>query len=89
MSNERLQTLLKSLKDEIANLEDVDPPTSELVDALEDDINALLEKMSEPVKMEDTPMDTALALEAHFASRHPTAERVIGEIVDTLNKIGI
>ena len=37
----------------------------------------------------DSPMDTALTLEAHFASSHPNAERIMREIIDTLAKMGV
>lgn len=87
MSNEKIQNLLGKLHKEIGNT-DVDKETRSLLQALESDIEALLDTTSE--SSDTTPaVDRAQQLETSFAATHPVAERFIREIIDVLVKMGV
>ena len=90
MSNEKLQGLIQALQEEMGSLTDVNEPTQTLLDQLEQ--NLASRRQDAPTaadNADDSPMGAALALEARFASHHPTAERIAREIIDTLHKMGI
>ena len=91
MPHQRLPELINTLKKEIHTLPLEQQDTKELVAGLEKNLTTLLEKLaeSETVEIEDSPLDAALAIEAHFASQHPTATKIVREIIDILNKMGI
>ena len=87
MSNEKIQELVSKLRDELHATE-VDTDTRSMMLQLETDIDDLLNPVHES---EDANPVLAVAeqLEARFASDHPTAERVVREIVDMLTKMGV
>ena len=85
MSDHQMKTLLLQLREALKDTDRVDAETLELVRQLDAKIDAVIES-SEP---NSELMDDAIALEARFASTHPTAVRVIRELVDSLGRIGI
>lgn len=88
MDKERLKSLLISLHKELANTDEVDADTRELVRELDSDI----QKLIDPAKDADhraSVLERADSLETRFAAKHPTAERFIREIIDLLGKMGI
>ncbi len=87
MSNEKIRKLLSTLHEEVkkAGL-DADARTS--LKELDANIHDLLdESTNEPSK--SSVMEQAKLLEARFAIEHPTVERFMREVIDTLAKIGV
>ena len=88
MSNEHIKQLLSDLHQELEQAESIDNETLALVQTLDNDINTLLVQESEALES-DSIVDQANALEATFATHHPLAERIVREIIDALNRMGI
>lgn len=86
MSENRIRTLLLQLREELSRNEQVDPETLQLVKKFDEEIDAFIES-SEDVN--SPVMDDAIALEARFAASHPTAEKLLRELIDSLGRIGI
>ena len=84
MSNERIKDLLQQLREEIRKT-DVDDEVHQLMSDLDDDIHGVIEDDADVGAV----IDRAKELEASFATRHPTAERVVREVVDLLVRMGI
>ncbi len=85
MSNEKIQQLLAELQNEIQKT-NVDAGTRESLQALDADINVLLNSTAPE---SNAVLEQAKLLEAKFAASHPTVERVIREVIDTLAKMGV
>jgi len=87
MSNDRIKSLLESLQREMQST-DLDAETRSMIEALDADIDDLLNPDTESSDNESVIEDAKL-LEARFAAEHPVAERFIREIVETLGRIGV
>ena len=87
MSNKKIRKLLAKLHDEVQKTE-VDADTRSSLRELDSDIHDLL---NSPASKPDTNfvLKQAKLLEAKFAMSHPTVERVMREVIDTLAKIGV
>ena len=87
MSNERIRELLANLQEEVQKAELDDDVRSSLKE-LDSEIHGLLDSSTtEPSKA--SVMEQAKLLEAEFAISHPTVERFMREVIDTLAKIGV
>lgn len=84
MSKERISELLAQLREEIRKT-DVDDDVEKLVS----DIDAELSGVTDDNADIDAVLEQAKKLEANFASNHPTAERVMREVIDLLVHMGI
>lgn len=87
MSNEKLKDLLTRLREELQQAE-LDDDTRSSVEELEADIQGLLDTAPDTADSASV-MDRANLLEASFATEHPTAERIVREVIDTLVRMGI
>lgn len=90
MSKERIKELLAQLREEI-RATDIDDELEQLLGKLDDDIETMSDEDAGPdavVDMDDI-VDRAKELEAGFATDHPTAVRVLREVVDLLVRMGI
>jgi len=87
MSNEKIRQLLVSLQEEIQNTE-VDADTSSMMRELDADIHSLLKDDTSETSS-DAVLQRARSLEADFATKHPTAERFLREVIDTLVRMGV
>lgn len=87
MSNSQIRELLAKLQDEVRNTE-LDADTRSLVQELDSDIHNLLESNSDEPET-DSLLQRAKALEANFATEHPTVERFMREVIDALARMGI
>lgn len=90
MSKERIKVLLAQLREEIRTT-DIDDELEQLIGKLDDDIDAMSDEDAGSdglVDMDDV-VDRAKELEASFATDHPTAVRVLREVVDLLVRMGI
>ena len=88
MSNTEIKELLVRLHNELENTKEIDTDTIELVRTLSDDISNFVDT-NEHSHESKTLMTRAGSLETEFAAKHPVAERVLREIIDTLAKMGI
>jgi hypothetical protein len=87
MSNEKVRELLAKLHDEVQKTK-VDADTLASLRKLDSDIHDLLDSPTPETKI--TPvLERAELLETQFAIRHPTVERFMREVIDTLAKIGV
>jgi hypothetical protein len=87
MSTEQVKDLLAELQEEIHKTE-LDDEMRSLVRQLDTDIQGLLAADADPEKA-DSVVTRAKALEASFATEHPTAERFMREVIDVLVRMGI
>jgi len=87
MSNTEIRELLQKLQEEIRKTE-LDADTRSLFRSLDEDIHELLESEAGSAGT-DTLLKRARQLEAKFATDHPTAERFMREVIDTLGRMGI
>jgi hypothetical protein len=87
MSNARIQELLGKLKEELQTTE-LDDDNRKLMAELESDIEAMLDESNS-----DSDADSLLArtqqLDADFASKHPTAEGFMRELMEILARMGV
>ncbi len=85
MSNDEVRRLLVQLRSELTHT-DLDAETRAALAQLDTDLHNMLgEEEHEGLDV----VEQARKLESQFAAEHPTAERVLREIIDTLGKIGI
>ena len=87
MSNDKIRRLLTELHEAMQDVE-LDDETRDLAEALDQDIQRLLEQSGEPDLM-DQVTEQAREMDARFAAEHPLAERLLREIVDALGRMGI
>ncbi len=87
MSKETIQDLLGKLQAEIQGTE-LDDETRTLMATLDANIQARLAETTPSEGNESLP-ESAQQLEAIFAATHPTAERFLREMIDTLARMGI
>lgn len=87
MSESRVGELIKELVSEIEGTPSLDKSVLDSAKRLESGIDALIDP--EVDSSENTLLDDAIALEASFAATHPTAAKIVRELVDSLSRIGI
>lgn len=87
MSTEQIKELLAELQKEIHGTE-LDDETRSLVRELDCDIHSLLAEDADDAEA-GSVLTRAKALEANFATEHPTAERFMRELIDVLVRMGI
>jgi hypothetical protein len=87
MTSANVKLLLEKLRAELRN-STVDDETREALQAFDGEIHQLIgeeDSAGEPGAV----VERARELESRFATDHPTAARVMREILDTLGKLGI
>lgn len=87
MSNEKIRELLAKLQDEVQDTE-LDAATRSSLRELDADIHDLLDPAASQKNLSSVT-ERAKLLEAEFAISHPTVERFMREVIDTLAKIGV
>ena len=91
MSKERVRELLAQLRQELRDT-DIDGELEKIIGDLDDDIQNVIDETGAtadgPADMDDI-VDRAKEVEANFATSHPTAERVVREVIDLLVRMGI
>jgi hypothetical protein len=87
MSEARVGKLIRELVAEIEGTPSLDKSVLDSAKKLESGIEALVDP--EIDTSENTILDDAIALEASFAATHPTAAKIMRELVDSLSRIGI
>ena len=87
MSEERIKQLMSELVGELEKTSGIKDETLVNAKKLNQNINDLVNP--EVDTTENTILDDAIALEASFAVSHPTAEKIIRELINSLSRIGI
>jgi hypothetical protein len=87
MSNDKIRDLLEKLHEEVQKTE-LDADARSSLRELDSDIHQLLDS-GNVAPSADSVVEQAKLLEARFAVDHPTAERVMREVIDMLAKIGV
>lgn len=87
MSNKEIRELLARLQGEIQKTE-LDEDTLAAVRELDTDIDDLLDPEGHRAES-DSVLEKARELETSFATEHPTIERFMREVIDTLVRMGI
>lgn len=87
MAKETLKQQLTHLHDELASGEALDPETRELLARVSRDIERVLDENDDVDNASIVARVESAALE--FEASHPRLARFLGEITDTLAKIGV
>jgi hypothetical protein len=91
MPRQALQKHLADLHDELASAGDLDPALRQQLRDVADDIESLLgEPSPEPEAAAGSQLRERLRLvTVEFEAEHPRLARMIGDVADTLTKLGI
>lgn len=87
MTSTNVKSLLEKLRAELRS-SDVDEETREALQAFDSEIHQLIDESADGSET-GVVTERARELESRFAAEHPTAARVVREIMDTLARIGI
>ena len=87
MSNTEIRNLLTKLRDEIQGSK-LDDETRRLMSELDADIHDMLDPEKPDVES-DSVLEKARQAEAKFEVEHPTATRILSEVIATLSRMGI
>lgn len=90
MQHEELKQTLRSLHDELASSQKVDPELRALLTSLAEDIDGVLHPAAPPRAPDDEPLaDRVTGVRQHFEEEHPQLAAIIGRIADGLSQLGI
>ncbi len=89
MPEKRLPELVDKLHEELAGTDSLPERDRERLRALTDDIDALLGEDEAASRQRASAIRPLEEAAARFESEHPRLAMVLGEIVDTLAKLGI
>lgn len=87
MTNSEIRNLLSKLRNEVQNSQ-LDAETQSLIRELDSDIHNLMDPAKADVKTA-TVLKRAREVEANFESDHPTAVRILSEVIEALSRMGI
>ena len=87
MSNKEIRQSLPKLRNELQKTE-LDADTQSLVREMDSDNHDLIASNTGDEDSESI-LKRARLLESDFATNHPTAERVMREVIETLARMGI
>ena len=87
MDNTEIRGLLTKLRDEIHESE-LDDETRRMMSELDADIHDLLDPETPDVEAGPI-LERAREIDANFRAEHPTAIRVLNDIMATLSRMGI
>ncbi|WP_025916914.1 DUF4404 family protein [Herminiimonas sp. CN] len=87
-TNELKQTLIK-LHANLETTENLDPELKEILQVLDKDIQALLDKDDADDSISGELVDRSQAISAKFAAEHPQLEPILRELGQILQRMGI
>ena len=87
MDKNEIQSLLKRLQSELQGAE-LDEETRRLMSELDADIHDMLDPDTPDVEA-DPILERAREIEANFRADHPTAVRILNEVMASLARMGI
>jgi len=89
MAREKLQRLIASLKEELGTSKSVDDDSKEMLQQLMQEIQDIAAGESTALDSQVTAIDQVETAAVKFESEHPKLSMILGEIVDTLGRLGI
>jgi len=89
MAEKKLTQLLEQLHQELAGTQAVDEKGRDLLRALNDDIQNLLERSEEADSDDDSLLERLQDTIDHFEITHPTLTSALSQLLTTLNNVGI
>lgn len=90
MQKEKLCELLEQLHNELENASTVDISTQKLLKDLSNDIQKILKESElSNIKDQETIIEKLRQIIHNFEDAHPTLTSVLGQILDSLSKMGI
>ena len=89
MPREKLQRLIASLQEELSSIESLDDESRQELIKLIGDVEELATAETPPIGTEATAAGQLENATLKFESEHPKLSMILGEIVDTLGKLGI
>jgi ubiquinone biosynthesis protein UbiJ len=87
MTNSEIRDLLSRLRDEMQRSQ-LDTETRNLMRELDSDIHKLLDPKEGDVESTSV-LERAREFETSLESDHPTAVRILSEVIETLSRMGI
>jgi hypothetical protein len=87
MINSEIRNLLEKLRNEVQKSQ-LDGETQRLMRELDSDIHNLLDPEKADFQTESV-LKRAREIEANFESNHPTAVRILSEVIEALSRMGI
>jgi len=89
MAKEKLQRLIASLNEELGSSESLDDHSRELLQQLINDIEGIAAGESADAASPSTAAGQLETATLRFETEHPKLSMILGEIMDTLGKLGI
>jgi hypothetical protein len=86
MKKRRIREVIGQLRSELQRAEDVDIDSRRKTEELHRELERLDEEHEPDI---GSLLDRAKELEARFAVRHPTLERIASDLADAIAKIGV
>ena len=89
MAREKLQRLIASLHEELGSAESVDDESRVMLQQLIHDLQNLAEDEAPSEESQESASGQLENAALKFESDHPKVSMILGEIMDTLGKLGI
>ena len=89
MPEQKLRELVENLHEELSSTSSVDAESRELLQQLTADIDQLTAGDEAGAGHRSTALQEIEAVTARFESEHPRLALILGNIADTLSKLGI
>lgn len=89
MAEKKLTQLLEQLHQELAGTQAVDEKGRDLLRALNDDIQNLLERSEEADSDDNSLLERLQDTIDHFEITHPTLTSALAQLLTALNNVGI
>ncbi len=90
MDDKELRTLLQQLQDEISKTPAVDEKGRQMLQSLDEDIRALLQRSAgQPAQANPAINQRLSSALYHFEATHPILTRLLSELMETLSNAGI
>lgn len=89
MPREKLQRLIASLNEELGSADSVDAESKEMLQQLTRDIENIAAGDGDPSATAEVASSQLEQATLKFETDHPRLSMILGEIIDTLGKLGI
>jgi hypothetical protein len=89
MERDQLKRALQDLQDRLETTDAIDPELAALLEDLDRDIHALLEKEEPDAEQAGFLLEQARAVDARLFAKHPQIEAMFRELVNALARMGI
>jgi len=89
MAREKLRRLIENLHEELGSTESLDDQSKVLLQQLIDDIDNIAAENSTSSDASEATANQVETAALKFESEHPKLSMILGEIMDSLGKLGI